>query len=108
MVEDRGDAVNRLLVITSSFHMPRVQQSFEGIFENSRFKLDFLGSSDEGLTATEREREEAVEPAMIERLPPQLRIYRRLYEGKISLEEARRRFFQKDEPHSDVWLIPLE
>eukprot|EP00427_Karlodinium_veneficum_P026820 CAMPEP_0169208770 /NCGR_PEP_ID=MMETSP1016-20121227/14313_1 /TAXON_ID=342587 /ORGANISM="Karlodinium micrum, Strain CCMP2283" /LENGTH=209 /DNA_ID=CAMNT_0009286175 /DNA_START=48 /DNA_END=675 /DNA_ORIENTATION=+ len=102
MLEARG-GVERLLVITSTFHLPRVQQSFESIFEGSAMALQFSGSDDLG-TAAEREREVLVEPAMIERLPPQARIYRRYYEGQISLEEARRRFFHKDEPHSDVWL----
>eukprot|EP00416_Gambierdiscus_australes_P045046 CAMPEP_0171103378 /NCGR_PEP_ID=MMETSP0766_2-20121228/58886_1 /TAXON_ID=439317 /ORGANISM="Gambierdiscus australes, Strain CAWD 149" /LENGTH=221 /DNA_ID=CAMNT_0011563797 /DNA_START=44 /DNA_END=709 /DNA_ORIENTATION=+ len=105
----RGRGLERLVVVTSSFHMPRVRQSFEGIFEGSGMQLTFLESSDEGLTAEEREREAAVEPAMIARLPPQCRIYRKFLEGAISLEEARRRFFRGDgRPHSDVWLIPLE
>mmetsp|Transcript_27614 Transcript_27614/g.69905 ORF Transcript_27614/g.69905 Transcript_27614/m.69905 type:complete len:185 (-) Transcript_27614:16-570(-) len=107
MLEARGD-VRKLAVVTSEFHMPRVKQTFELIFEGSSLALAFHESSDAALTAAEREREDAVEPAMTARLLPQAKIYRRYLAGEISLEEARRRFFHKDEPHSDVWLIPVE
>merc|ERR1740121_417899 len=103
LLDARGGAVTNLLVVTSEFHLPRVQRTFELIFEGSEFSLSFMGSSDEDLTEAERERESAVEPAMIARLPPQARIYRRYYEGTLTLAEARRRFFHRDEPHSDVW-----
>merc|ERR1719487_956289 len=54
MLESRGD-VERLLIITSTFHMPRVQQTFESIFEGSRMTLQFSDSDDSSLTAAERE-----------------------------------------------------
>merc|ERR1712217_720809 len=79
MLEARGD-VERLQIITSTFHMPRVQQTFEAIFDGSGMELNFTCSDDSALTAAEREREVQVEPAMIERLPPQVRIYRKYYE----------------------------
>merc|ERR1712227_1033957 len=66
MLESRT-GIECLLTITSTFHMPRVQQTFEAIFEGSGMALRFESSDDSGLTAAEREREDLVEPAMIER-----------------------------------------
>eukprot|EP00930_Biecheleria_cincta_P030671 TRINITY_DN21247_c0_g1_i1.p1 TRINITY_DN21247_c0_g1~~TRINITY_DN21247_c0_g1_i1.p1 ORF type:complete len:248 (+),score=49.98 TRINITY_DN21247_c0_g1_i1:31-744(+) len=106
LVEPRH--VTRLVLVNSSFHMPRTKQTFELVFEGvDNLAISCVESSDEALTAAERERENAVEPAMIERLPAHARIYRRHLSGELTLEEARRRFFQRDEVHSDVWLLPI-
>jgi len=99
--------IDRIILINSSFHMPRTRETFTLIFEGLPTVFECIESSDEALTPAEREREEVVEPAMLERLPAHARIYRRHINGELSLQEARDRFFQRDEPHSDVWTMPI-
>lgn len=51
-------------------------------------RQEFVESSDAGLTAEERQREDLVEPAMLARLPAQARCYRRHLAGELPIEEA--------------------
>merc|ERR1712091_824029 len=89
-------SIRRLVIITSAFHMPRVRLTFEMIFADAGLEMEFVASSDAGLTPAERERENVVEPAMTERLPGHSKVYLRYYSGEISLLEARKAFFQND------------
>mmetsp|Transcript_86844 Transcript_86844/g.246278 ORF Transcript_86844/g.246278 Transcript_86844/m.246278 type:complete len:219 (+) Transcript_86844:74-730(+) len=99
--------ISRIVLVNSTFHMERLRRSFELVFDGLPIAFECVESSDEDLTQAEREREVVVEPAMLERLPAHARIYRRHMAGELTLQEARDRFFQAPEPHSDVWTMPI-
>eukprot|EP00933_Yihiella_yeosuensis_P032974 TRINITY_DN2665_c7_g1_i1.p1 TRINITY_DN2665_c7_g1~~TRINITY_DN2665_c7_g1_i1.p1 ORF type:complete len:262 (+),score=61.08 TRINITY_DN2665_c7_g1_i1:65-787(+) len=106
LVEPRN--LKQLYIVNSTFHMPRAKKSFELMFEGvDGVTVETLESSDASLTEAERERENIVEPAMMERLPAHARIYQRHLSYELDIEEARQLFFQRDEVHSDVWLLPI-
>lgn len=95
-------------LVTSQVHMPRARACFSGVFQGKQedyiYQLLFHASPD-GARVIPSEREQAIECAMMRRLPFDVQLYR-----EHNIEEARRRFFTPNpegpdgEPHPHVWL----